>query len=65
VIDAADGRRMQVDDLLRRMASADFVLLGELHDNPSHHEVRGSSSLRSRHAGPPLSSNSSPKRVDR
>jgi uncharacterized iron-regulated protein len=41
VIDATDGAPMQVDDLLRRMASADFVLLGELHDNPVHHEVRG------------------------
>jgi uncharacterized iron-regulated protein len=27
--------------LLARLAGADFILLGELHDNPTHHQVRG------------------------
>lgn len=28
------------DDLARRMAAADFVLLGERHDNPRHHQLQ-------------------------
>lgn len=40
VIDA-EGQRLSSEDLLGRIAAADFVLLGELHDNPTHHAVRG------------------------
>ena len=40
-LDAADGRRIDANELLTRLASADIALLGELHDNALHHEVRG------------------------
>ena len=30
-----------VDELAAAAATADFVLLGEIHDNPSHHRIRG------------------------
>jgi uncharacterized iron-regulated protein len=40
-LDAATGALISMPELLRRVAAADFVLLGELHDNPIHHEVRG------------------------
>ena len=42
VVDTRGGATLQAGELLQRMAGADFVLLGELHDNPVHHEVRGS-----------------------
>lgn len=38
---AASGTAITTPDLLRRLGSADIVLLGELHDNPYHHRVRG------------------------
>lgn len=41
VLDATTGAPISTPELLRRVAAADFVLLGELHDNPIHHEVRG------------------------
>jgi uncharacterized iron-regulated protein len=41
VINGSDGRRVDADELLRRLAAADFVLLGELHDNATHHALRG------------------------
>ena len=28
------------DDLLERMSEADVVRLGEIHDNPAHHETQ-------------------------
>lgn len=42
IMEARGGASLQASELLSRMAEADFVLLGELHDNPVHHEVRGS-----------------------
>jgi uncharacterized iron-regulated protein len=42
IADTRGGATLQAGELLHRMAEADFVLLGELHDNPVHHEVRGS-----------------------
>jgi len=41
VVDAGTGVPIPVSELLRRAAAADFVLLGEIHDNPVHHRVRG------------------------
>jgi uncharacterized iron-regulated protein len=38
---AQDGRRLEAAEMLRRIAGADVVLLGELHDNATHHAVRG------------------------
>lgn len=41
---AYDGRTrssLSTPDLLRQLRNADFVLLGELHDNAVHHETRG------------------------
>ncbi len=40
VLDAATGASLTGADLVRRAAAADFVLLGELHDNAYHHQVR-------------------------
>lgn len=37
----AEGQRLSNEELLGRIAASDFVLLGELHDNPTHHAVRG------------------------
>lgn len=42
ITEARGGASWQAGELLSRMAQADIVLLGELHDNPVHHEVRGS-----------------------
>ncbi len=36
----ADGRRVDPGDLARAVAEADFVLLGETHDNPDHHRLQ-------------------------
>jgi uncharacterized iron-regulated protein len=41
VLDAATGAPISTAELLRRANAADFVLLGELHDNPAHHKARG------------------------
>ena len=41
VLDGLDGRRVDARELLRRLAAADLVLLGELHDNGMHHRLRG------------------------
>jgi uncharacterized iron-regulated protein len=38
---AASGAAIATPELLRRLGTADIVLLGELHDNPYHHRVRG------------------------
>jgi uncharacterized iron-regulated protein len=42
IVEAGTGVTLSVGDLLGRMSRADFVLLGELHDNPVHHQIRGS-----------------------
>ncbi len=36
----ASGRRLTPEQLLDRLAGADFVLLGERHDNPDHHRLQ-------------------------
>lgn len=41
VLDATTGAPISTTELLRRIGAADFVLLGELHDNAIHHQVRG------------------------
>jgi uncharacterized iron-regulated protein len=41
VLDAATGAPIASAELLRRARAADFVLLGEIHDNIAHHQVRG------------------------
>lgn len=40
-VDARTGAAISASDLLRRAGGADFVLLGEIHDNAWHHRVRG------------------------
>jgi uncharacterized iron-regulated protein len=35
------GTRIEANELLRRLAGADFVLLGEVHDNALQHATRG------------------------
>ncbi len=40
IIDTATGQRLSPDDVARRLRAADIVLLGELHDNPHHHDRR-------------------------
>jgi uncharacterized iron-regulated protein len=41
VLDAESGKPLGTSELLGRLAAADFVLLGELHDNAIHHQTRG------------------------
>jgi uncharacterized iron-regulated protein len=41
LIDTASGRSVSRAELLQALRAADVVLLGELHDNPRHHVLRG------------------------
>ena len=41
IIDGRTGKEIDESTLVDILKSADFVLLGELHDNKFHHEVRG------------------------
>ena len=41
IVDAASGRPISRTELLQVLRAADFVLLGEQHDNPRHHVLRG------------------------
>lgn len=36
----ASGRQLTPEQLIERLAGADFVLLGERHDNPDHHRLQ-------------------------
>ena len=36
----ADGAFISEDDLFARLASKHYVLLGEKHDNPRHHQLQ-------------------------
>lgn len=42
ILDPATGATIPPAMLLRRIAAAEVVLLGELHDNALHHQIRGS-----------------------
>jgi uncharacterized iron-regulated protein len=50
-LDAATGAPILPADLLSRAEAADLVLLGEIHDNGTHHRVRGAlvEAARARH----------------
>lgn len=41
IVEVASGRELSRDELLAACRAADHVLLGELHDNPHHHQRRG------------------------
>jgi uncharacterized iron-regulated protein len=41
IVDTTSGREIGRDELIARLRAADFVLLGEQHDNPHHHQRRG------------------------
>lgn len=41
IIDVRTGKETDESTLVEILKSADFVLLGELHDNKVHHEIRG------------------------
>ena len=41
VIDTATGKEISPPALAERLRNADIVLLGELHDNQRHHDLRG------------------------
>ncbi len=41
VLDGASGAPLSNAELLRRIGAADFVLLGEYHDNARDHQARG------------------------
>ena len=41
IVDIASGRDLTRAELLATLRQADVVLLGELHDNPHHHQRRG------------------------
>ena len=40
IVEVASGRALDRADLLERLGGADYVLLGERHDNPVHHELQ-------------------------
>lgn len=40
--DGATGTPISSSQLISRLGAADLVLLGEVHDNPVHHQLRGS-----------------------
>ena len=40
ILDARTGAPMSRETLLKRLGSADYALLGEVHDNPAHHRLR-------------------------
>lgn len=40
IVEAAGGREITRDELLQRIRTSDYTLLGELHDNPHHHARR-------------------------
>ena len=42
ILDLTSGKEISVEVLAERLRSADVVLLGELHDNPHHHQARAS-----------------------
>jgi uncharacterized iron-regulated protein len=41
IVELASGRAWRREDLLQALRRSDFVLLGEQHDNPRHHALRG------------------------
>lgn len=41
IVDTRDGRTLSRAELLAAIAGSDYLLLGELHDNPLHHQRRG------------------------
>lgn len=41
ILDATSGHAIERAELSARLAQADFLLLGEVHDNPNHHQARG------------------------
>ena len=41
IFDTASGNEISVQALAERLRTADIVLLGELHDNAKHHQLRG------------------------
>lgn len=41
LVDARSGAPLPSSELIRRASTADLVLLGEVHDNPVQHELRG------------------------
>ena len=51
LLDGATGTPAGTPELLRRLADADFVLLGEVHDNGAQHSIRGAllTALAARH----------------
>ncbi|EIK53096.1 hypothetical protein YO5_02683 [Stutzerimonas stutzeri TS44] len=40
IIDLRSGERLDAAQLVRRLAQADYVLVGERHDNPDHHALQ-------------------------
>ena len=46
ILDLASGKEISEPVLAERLRSADIVLLGELHDNPFHHQARAGFILR-------------------
>lgn len=41
IVEVNSGRQVSRTELLQAIRRADFVLLGEKHDNPNHHRARG------------------------
>lgn len=41
IVEVRSGQQLSRDQLLAAIAGSDYLLLGELHDNPLHHQRRG------------------------
>lgn len=41
IIESSTGNALRLNDVRRRAEAADIVLLGEVHDNPLHHDAQG------------------------
>jgi uncharacterized iron-regulated protein len=41
IVDTASGKQISREQLLKVLQGSDYILLGELHDNASHHNLRG------------------------
>ncbi|MHB1370815.1 MAG: ChaN family lipoprotein [Pseudomonadaceae bacterium] len=40
IVDLRSGERLSAEQLVRRLAKADYLLVGERHDNPDHHALQ-------------------------
>lgn len=46
ILDTRTQKTLSVAELIQKLDRVDYILLGEFHDNPSHHQLRGEFILR-------------------